>query len=231
MRLKGGRLPFSDLAQRQRALDRRTRGRIDRHDDQVLAQGDEVAGRARDLRQGQLGRAFEDQHGLRVAVVKVVRDLARLEQHVQRHDDRADLQNRVVRDRKVRRIRTRQRDVIARPEPQRPQSVRDLIGQGVYLLIRQRPRPHDDRRTIGRQASLVVQQVRQIEGGGGHGGILRDDEALGSRCCGSEFRVHGAVQGSRFNVRFRVQRSVQGSAFSRRRTLNWTLNLEQNREP
>ena len=62
---------------------------------------------------GRFRRAFERKQRLRVAVLQVIRDLARLQQDVERHDDGAGLEDAEVGDRKPRHVRTRQRDVIA----------------------------------------------------------------------------------------------------------------------
>ena len=61
----------------------------------------------------QLGGALEAEVRLRVGVVEVVGDLAGLEQHVERHDDGAGLEDAVVDDREVRQVRAGQRDLVA----------------------------------------------------------------------------------------------------------------------
>ena len=84
----------------------------------------------------QFGRALEREHGLRVAVLQVIRDLARLQQHVQRHDGGAGLEDPEVRDRKPRDVRARERDVIAGADPHRVEPRGDLRGPGVQLARR-----------------------------------------------------------------------------------------------
>ena len=77
----------------------------------------------------QLGGALEAEVGLRVGVVEVVGDLAALEQHVERDDGRAGLEDAVVDDREVRQVRAAQRDLVAGLDAARDQQVGHLVGR------------------------------------------------------------------------------------------------------
>ena len=78
-----------------------------------------LAGGRRRRADRQLGRALERKHRLRGAVREVIRDLARLQQDVERHDDRAGLENAEVGDRKPRTVGTGERNVVAGPSQAR----------------------------------------------------------------------------------------------------------------
>ena len=103
---------------------------------------------------GQLGGALEAEVGLRVGVAQVVGDLATLEQHVERDDGAAGLEDAEVDDREVRQVRAAQRDLVARLDPARHQQVGDHVGEGVDLRVGQpacrRGRPRCGRGTSRR---------------------------------------------------------------------------------
>ena len=83
----------------------------------------------------QLRRALERQERPGVAVLQVIGDLARLEQHVERHDRGAGLQDAEVGDRKPRHVRARQRDVIAGADADRVEPGGDLRRLRVELGV------------------------------------------------------------------------------------------------
>ena len=99
----------------------------------------------------QLGRALEAEVGLRVGVGEVVGHLAALEQHVERDDGRAGLEDAVVDDREVRQVRAAQRHLVAGLDAARDQQVGDLVGGAVDLGVGQPGVAEDDgRRGRGR---------------------------------------------------------------------------------
>ena len=103
---------------------------------------------------GSSGGALEAEVGLRVGVVEVVGHLAALEQHVERHDGRAGLEDAVVDDREVRQVRAAQRHLVARLDAARDQQVGDLVGGAVDLGVGQpRVAEHDRRRGRGGPAA------------------------------------------------------------------------------
>ena len=77
---------------------------------------------------GSSARPLKAEHRLRVAVAQVIGNLARLQQHVQRHDGRARLENAEIDRGKIRKVRAQQRDVIAAPDAGRRERIGDLIG-------------------------------------------------------------------------------------------------------
>ena len=95
--------------QRHRARDPRRRAGIPRHDDEVRAGADLVERRLAHRRHRQLRRPLETEVGGAPRIAQVERDLGRLEQHVQRHDGGAGLEDAEVDDREVRRSGTRAR--------------------------------------------------------------------------------------------------------------------------
>ena len=136
-------------------------------------------------RERQLGRALERQQRLGVAVLQVIGDLARLQEHVERDDDRAGLEDAEVREREPRHVRTRQRDVIAGRDAQAQQAAGNLRRPGVELAVGDVGRTERDRDAIGRQHRLVLEDAREIEGGG----VMRNHEcSLCQEFSGEELR-------------------------------------------
>ena len=84
-------------------------------------------------RHRQLRRAFEAEHRLRVAVAQVIGDLARLQQHVQRHHGRAGLEDAEIDRGKIRQVGAQQRDVVAAPDAGRRKRVGNLVRPRVEL--------------------------------------------------------------------------------------------------
>jgi hypothetical protein len=82
-------------------------------------------GRASLRAQRQLGAAFEADEGARAAVAQVVGDLARLQQDVDRHQDRAELEHRVVGDDELRQVRAGEHDAVAAADAARREPVRE----------------------------------------------------------------------------------------------------------
>ena len=135
--------------------------------------------------------------------------LAPLEQHVQRHDRRAGLEDAEVDDREVRQVRARQRDLVAGLDAAGHQQVRDLVRSAVDLRIRQTGVAEHDRRTVGILLGRLLQQGGEI----GHGDSSRGDGALTipgvSGSAGQPFRpathLHphsSADRGGRMTARF-----------------------------
>ena len=86
-----------------------------RKHDELLAGGHDGDGRLRRFRHRQLGRALKTEKCFRVAVAKVIGNLARLEQHIQRNDGRTRLEDAEVDCGEIWKVRAQQGDVIAAP--------------------------------------------------------------------------------------------------------------------
>ena len=136
-RVEDRRLAGHDAAQRRHALafHRRSRGWISRGHDEVAAVGSLLKPLQRHLRHGQFRRALEDDQRDRITVFEVIGDLASFEQHVERHHSRAQLQNGVVGDGKVRDVEARQRDLVAALHAKLAQPVGQLVSCAVDLGI------------------------------------------------------------------------------------------------
>ena len=90
---------------------------------------------------GRSGVPSKPEDRLRLAVLQVIRDLARLEEHVERHDGGAGLEDAEVRDRKPRDVRARQRDVIAGADPHRVEARGDVVAWRSARRRSTSPRP------------------------------------------------------------------------------------------
>ena len=100
---------------------------------------------------------------------EVVRDLASLEQHVERDDHRAGLEDAVVDHREVRQVRARQRDLVAGLDAPRDQHVRHLVGEPVHLRVGQAQVAEDDGVSVGVAACAVFEEDGEVQ----HGSLLR----------------------------------------------------------
>ena len=139
------------LAERLGALDRRRGGRVDGDHEEVLAAVGLLEARVPLGADRQLGGALEAEVGLRVRVGEVVGDLAALEQHVERHDGRAGLEDPVVDDREVGQVGAAQRDLVAGLDAARDEQVGDLVGGAVDLGVGQPGVAEDDGLAVRRR--------------------------------------------------------------------------------
>ena len=141
------------------------RNRRMRQHDQRLARRHDGDRRLRGFRHRQLRRPLEAEHRLRIAVAQVIRNLARLQQHVQRHDSRAGLEDAEIHRRKIRQVRAQQRDVIAAPDARRGKRVGDLIGPRVELRIGEALVAVDERLGVGPSTRVLLEHRRQVQHG------------------------------------------------------------------
>ena len=119
---------------------------------------------------GSSGGALEAEVGLRVGVAEVVGDLAALEQHVERHDRGARLEDPPVDDREVRQVRAAQRHLVAGLDPTGDEQVGDLVGGAVDLRVGQPGAGGGEHDGV----ALGVRRRARLEQGGevvGHGNL------------------------------------------------------------
>ena len=150
------------LRQSLHAFHRARRVWRQRHHQELLAPGF-IAGGLRHRRERKLGGSFEGEQRLRVAVLQVVGDLARLQQHVERHDHRPGLENAVIGDREPRQVGTTERHVIARRDPHRRQRRGDTLRLLVQLAVGHRPPGAGEGDAIRHQPGRVVNNCREIQ--------------------------------------------------------------------
>jgi len=151
------------IVQRVRALNRRGVARNGRQEPEILAGVRFLETFPRFLRERQLRRALETEHRDGVGVSQVVGDLAALEEHVQRHHGRARLQDAEVHHRKIRQVRTTQRDLVARLDARAPETVRDLVRQRIHLRIGEPQVVEDNRFLVGPTLRAVRESHRKIQ--------------------------------------------------------------------
>ena len=148
-----------------------------------LAGRGEDALRARLLRAalGGLGEAVpgDDQLGARVG--EVVRDLARLEQRVHRHDDRAEPQRAEVDDGEVGHVREHQPDAVARPDAVRAQQPGGALGAGVEQRVVQDEVVELDRGPVRGVRDRGCQLVGKV-------GQVSSSDRDARCCCGPQLR-------------------------------------------
>ena len=154
-----------------------------RHHQELLAPGF-VAGGLRHRRERQVGGAFEGEQGLRVAVLQVVGDLARLQQHVERHDHRPGLENAEIGDREPRQVGTTERHVIARRDPHRRQRRGDTLRLLVQLAVGHRPPGAGEGDAIRHQPGRMVNNCREIQRS-----RVMGHRAETTTCCGNVLRA------------------------------------------
>ena len=151
-----GRLPMHQLAQCHGAFHSGGRRGIGRHHHKVCTRIHAIAGLAGHGRHGQFGGAFEDQKCLRIRLLQVECNFARLQQHVERHDDPAHFEDAVIGDGKVRQVWTRERHVVTSLQPQLPKPSGHLAGHGIQLPVGEARRAHHDGLARGREFRLMV---------------------------------------------------------------------------
>jgi hypothetical protein len=123
-----------------------------------LAEPGEALGAHRQLR-----RPLEAEVGLRLGVAEVVGDLPPLEQHVQRDDHRARLEDPVVDHREVGQVRARERDLVAGPDAALHQQVGHLVGRRVHLREVEALVAQHDRRALRIVAGAVLEEDGEVE--------------------------------------------------------------------
>jgi hypothetical protein len=129
----------------------------------VLAVRRVIEARLRHLRHRQFRRALEDEQRPGVAVVEVVGDLARLQEHVEGDDRRADFEGAEVDDREVGQVRARERDLVAAPDAERGEAVRHAVRERVELAVGQAGLARNNRLLVGAQADVMVEDLRQVQ--------------------------------------------------------------------
>ena len=117
----------------------------------------------RRFRHRQLRRSLKAEHRLRIAVAQVIGNLARLQQHVQRHDRRARLEDAEIDRRKIRQVRAQQRDMIAAPDAGGRQRVGNLVGPCVELRIGEALVAADERLGVGSSPRVLLEHRREVQ--------------------------------------------------------------------
>ena len=147
------------------------------------AAADLVERRLAHRRHRQLRRPLETEVGGRLGVAQVERDLGRLQQDVQRHDGGAGLEDAEVDDREVGHVGARQRDAVAAADALGAQAGRDHAGLDVEQLVGEARRAADHRRAVRRQPHGAIEEVRDVQGGGGShaSGVMRVAPRRGRR--------------------------------------------------
>ena len=95
----------------------------------------------------------------------MVGDLAALEQHVERHDGRAGLEDPVVDDREVRQVRAAQRHLVARLDAALDEQVGDLVGGAVDLGVGQPGVAEDHRLAVAVASGGVFEERGEVRHG------------------------------------------------------------------
>ncbi|MBE1602807.1 hypothetical protein H4687_008936 [Streptomyces stelliscabiei] len=93
----------------------------------------------------QFRRALERELRVRVGIGVVIGDLAGLQQHVQRHDHRAGLEDADADAGEVGQVGAGQCDLVARLDPARDEQIRDTVGGGAEGGVRDVVFAEDDR--------------------------------------------------------------------------------------
>ena len=88
----------------------------------------------------------------------MVGDLTALEEHVQRHDHGARLQDPVVDGGEVGQVGARECHLVTGPDAAADKQVRDLVGEGVQALVVEADVAQHDRVAVGVAAGGVLEE-------------------------------------------------------------------------